>query len=163
MKMFFLLAVYVMSMQLASAQLKATPVCPAFTVDILGGSVSGKLDCNSSGGEIKKFFPCFADSAAAVAVAGCGAIVYADKGIIFFPERNYIEITDKFNGKLVPALMGSARGSLFSILGNPAMKDINWDAYRTQYGTLVVYYNSAGKINKMQVSTKNIETIKLCE
>ena len=59
--------------------------------------------------------------------------------------------------------MGANRKSLFKLLGNPIVKDINWDAFRTAYGILVLYYNKAGKINKMQISNKSTETIKLCE
>jgi hypothetical protein len=59
--------------------------------------------------------------------------------------------------------MGASRTSLFKWLGNPKIKDVNWDAYTTQYGILILYYTKAGKVNKIQFSTKSTETINLCE
>jgi hypothetical protein len=41
--------------------------------------------------------------------------------------------------------MGGKRGSFFKILGNPKMKDDNWDAFATNYGILILYYNAASK------------------
>src|SRR4249919_906247 len=89
MKMIFLFALFVIDIQLAGAQLKTTVVCPPFTVDLLEGTVSGELDCNSTGGQVKKFFPCFTDSVNADAVKGCGAVLYKDRNICFFTTRNY--------------------------------------------------------------------------
>ena len=160
--MFFLFAVLVINAQLACAQLKTTVVCPAFTVNLLEGTVNKELDCNSTSGEIKKLFPCFTAPEAA-AVTSCSAVSYKDRDIYFFTERNYIEIREKFKGQLVPALLGVSRGSLFSRLGAPKIKDVNWDAYQTKYGIMVLYYNKAGKVDKLQISTKNTETLKLCE
>jgi hypothetical protein len=59
--------------------------------------------------------------------------------------------------------MGAGRGSLFKVLGYPKMKDISWDAFQTKFGILILYYNKANKINKLQISYKNTDTIKLCE
>ncbi|QEC68307.1 hypothetical protein FRZ67_13725 [Panacibacter ginsenosidivorans] len=159
-----MLAVLVIDIQFAGAQLKTTVVCPPFTVDLLEGTVSGKLDCNSTAGEVKKFFPCFtADSLNSTAAKDCGAVLYKDRDICFFTTRNYIEIRERFTGKLVPALMGASRESLFRLLGSPKIKDVNWDAYQTKFGTLVLYYNKTGKINKLQISTRSTETLQLCD
>ena len=107
-------------------------------------------------------FPCFTEMVEKDSME-CTRAVYADKGVTFFPARNYIEIRENYKGKMEPALMGLSRSSLFGILGNPKMKDANWDAFQTQYGTLVLYYNKAGKINKLQMSSRSTETMKLCE
>jgi len=162
-KMIFLFVIFVIDVQVASAQLKTTVVCPPFTIDLLEGTVSNKLDCNSTAGEVKKYFPCFTDTLNAATVKNCGAVLYKDRDICFFTARNYIEIGEKFNGKLVPSLLGNSRGSLFNTLGSPKIKDVNWDAYQTKYGTMVLYYNKAGKINKLQISTRSTETLQLCE
>ncbi len=146
----------------AQAQLKATPACPPFAVDVLEGSISQKLTLRSTAGEVIKAFPCYTDSVSGTE-GSCAGVFYKDKGISFFTERSYIEITDKFKGTLTPALLGADRGSLFRQLGNPAIKDAGWDAFQTQYGILVVYYNASGKINKLQLSSKSAETLKLCE
>jgi hypothetical protein len=163
MKMISLFVIFVINIQLAGAQLKTTVVCPPFTVDLLEGTVNKELDCNSTAGQVKKLFPCFTDSVNELSVKNCGAVLYKDRDICFFTARNYIEIGEKFNGKLVPALLGANRESLFSQLGSPKIKDVNWDAYQTKFGTMVLYYNKAGKINKLQISTKGTETLKLCE
>ena len=59
--------------------------------------------------------------------------------------------------------MGASRTNLFKMLGNPAMKDLDWDAFQLRYGTLVLYYSKAGKVNKIQISSKGTETLKLCD
>jgi hypothetical protein len=59
--------------------------------------------------------------------------------------------------------MGVARNSLFKTLGNPKIKDDNWDAYQMAYGTLVLHYNKAGKVNLVQFSTRGTESLSLCE
>lgn len=145
------------------AQLKATPVCPAFAVDVLEGTISGKIDYNSTSGEIKKFFPCFTDAPEETNGSTCGGVFYKDKDIYFHTERHYIEIGEKFKGQLTPALLGVDRSKLFTLLGNPQIKDVSWDAYKTSFGLLIVYYNSAGKINKLQITNRSAETLKLCE
>ncbi len=145
-----------------SGQLKSSaPVCPAFVVDVLGGNVN-KLFPKTTLAEVKKAFSCYTDIVESDS-AQCTSISYADKGLYFYPGRNYIEIRDNFKGTLKPALMGATRASLFSLLGHPKMKDVSWDAFQTEYGTLVLYYNTSGKINKMQMSSRTTETMKLCE
>jgi hypothetical protein len=52
---------------------------------------------------------------------------------------------------------------LFNYLGNPKVKDTNWEAFQTAYGILVLHYNTAGKVYKFQFSTKTAETLSLCE
>ena len=146
----------------ANAQLKATPVCPTFNVDVLEGHINDKLDCNSTAGEVQKVFPCFS-SVTEDNGTTCGGVMYNEKGIFFYPSRNYIEMNDKFTGKMEPALMGVNRTLLFKLLGNPHIKDAGWEAYQTKYGCLVLYFNDKGKVNKLQISTKKTDSIKLCE
>jgi hypothetical protein len=43
------------------------------------------------------------------------------------------------------------------------MKDKNWDAFQTSYGVLILYYDQADKVNKIQFSTEKANTIRLCE
>ena len=161
--MIFLALSGIVCLHTVKAQLTATPVCPTFTIDVLEGTVNEKLDCNSTAGEVKKFFPCFTDAVEETNGATCGGVFYKDRDIRFFTERDYIEIGEKFKGKLIPALIGASRSSLFKMLGNPKIKDVTWDAFVTKFGTLVLYYNSAGNINKIQISVKATDTLKLCE
>ncbi|HEX6179712.1 MAG TPA: hypothetical protein VFZ47_00625, partial [Chitinophagaceae bacterium] len=83
--------------------------------------------------------------------------------IYFYTNRDYIEIGPKFKGKLSVPLIGAKRGSLFNKLGNPVMKDATWDAYQTNYGTLVLHYDAAGKVKLIQMSTLGTNTLSLCE
>ena len=145
------------------AQLKKSAVCPVFNIDVLNGQLNEGLNPQSSIGEIKKSFPCFTDEVVTATGNKCAGIFYKDKDIYFFTDRDYIEIRQNFKGKLSLPLMGASRKSLFKLLGNPVMKDINWDAFHLAYGTLVLYYSKAGKINKLQMSNKSTETLKLCE
>lgn len=146
----------------AFAQLKTTPVCPPFEVDALAGNVN-KLSPKSTLGEIKKAFPCFTDIIEQATETKCAGIFFKAHGFSFYSDRNYFEVDENFKGKLTPSLIGADRGSLFKVLGYPKLKDVSWDAFATEYGTLVLYYNKAGKINKLQISNKGTETLKLCE
>jgi len=161
-KAIFLSAVWVCAVS-ASAQLKITPVCPVFNVDILAGKIND-LKPNSTPGQVKKAFPCFSSAEEESPSASCGGTVfYKEKDIYFYTARDYVEIGEKFKGTLSLPLMGAARNSLFKWLGHPRIKDVNWDAFQTAYGTLVLYYNKAGKVNKLQFSTNSSDVLTLCE
>jgi hypothetical protein len=142
-----------------NAQLKTTVLCPPMVVDILDGKVN-ELYSSSTAGEIKGKFPCFTS---AEDETGCGGIFYKDKDIYFYTGRDYVEIREKFKGKLSIPLLGASRNDLFKWLGHPKIKDLNWEAFQVAYGTLVLYYNKAGKVNKLQFSVKSSEALNLCE
>lgn len=147
----------------APAQLKTTVMCPALAVSILDGNVNGiEPDCTS--GLIKKTLPCFSKEEPEAASSQCGGLIsYKDKDIYFYTGRDYIEIREKFKGKLSIPLMGAARTGLFKWLGHPKIKDVNWDAFQMAYGTLVLHYNKTGKINLIQFSKKSTDALSLCE
>jgi hypothetical protein len=160
---FFVLVTFAYA-QLSNAQLKTTtPICPTFSVDVLEGILNNAVTTKSTLGQVKNFFPCFTEVVEQPTATKCSGIFYADKGVYFYNDRGYIEVKENFKGKLIPQLMGVSRGSLFKLLGYPKMKDISWDAFQTKYGILILYYNKANKINKLQMSYKNTDTIKLCE
>lgn len=143
------------------SQLKAKVVCPPFEVDILDGKVNS-YKASVGAGEIKARFPCF--TSATNDSAKCGeAVYYKDKDITFYTGRDYIEIGEKFKGKLSVPLIGAARGGLFKVLGHPKIKDDTWDAFQTSFGTLVLHYNKANKVRLIQFSTRGTETLTLCE
>ncbi len=146
-----------------NAQLKVTKRCDPFVVDILNGKVN-ETKPNIGLEELKKTFPCFTGSEAEDATAKCGGgIWFKDKDIYFYTGRDYVQIGEKFKGKLSLALLGASRNSFFKTLGNPSIKDETWDAYQMQYGTLVLHYNKAGKVNLIQFSTKSSDALSLCE
>ena len=160
MKQILLLTTAMLTTFFLSAQLKTTPICPALYVDILDGRVN-LLSPNSTAGEVKKALPCFSSSEDN---GTCGStIFYKDRDLYFYPSRNYIEIREKFKGKLSIPLMGANRNGLFKWLGLPKIKDVKWDAYQTQYGSLILDFNAANRINKIQFSTKSAESINLCQ
>ena len=162
MKMLLLTPAICLASLLVNAQLKTTTLCPTMTVDILDGKVN-ELYSSSTMGEIKAKFPCYTSIEEGTAVPACGgAIFYKDKDIYFYTGRGYIEIREKFKGKLSIPLMGANRNNLFKTLGHPKIKDVNWDAFQMAYGTMVLYYK-AGKVNKIQISTKSTEALTLCE
>ena len=128
----------------SSAQLKVKSKCPEFYVDILDGKVNG-LKANAMIHDVKNAFPCFTQAEDETNSAKCGGgVFFKDKDIYFYTGRDYVEIGPKFKGKLSLPLLGSKRNSLFTKLGNPKLKDSNWDAYQTSYGTLVLHYDAAG-------------------
>ncbi len=163
MKIFLTMLTGILSMPFSFAQLKTTQICPTFFVDVLEGTVNERLFTYAGIAEIEKIFPCFTSTTEETNGSTCGGVFYKDKDIYFYTERDYIEVGEHFKGKLSLPLMGASRNSLFNQLGNPKIKDVSWDAYQTKYGILILYYNKAGKINKLQFSNRNAESIKLCE
>ncbi|HEY8657448.1 MAG TPA: hypothetical protein VIL78_00310 [Hanamia sp.] len=148
----------------ASAQLKTTTKCPTFDIDILDGIVNGNILPTSTVGQIKLNLPCFTSFEEEGTSAKCGAgVFYKDKDIYFYTTRDYIEIGPAFKGKLSIPLMGAPRNGLFKWLGAPQIKEAGWEAFQTAYGILILYYNKAAKVNKIQFSTKQAGNIQLCE
>ncbi len=43
------------------------------------------------------------------------------------------------------------------------MKDDNWDAFTTNYGLVILYYNAASKVNKILITTKGTSNLEICE
>ncbi|MEQ1675956.1 MAG: hypothetical protein ABL876_04625 [Chitinophagaceae bacterium] len=163
MKKLLLLLLAIGCLQIVSAQLKTTAVCPAFTVDVLGGKIND-LYINSTFTEFKTTFPCFTSMEEENSSSKCGGVIFfKDKDIYLYTGRDYVEIREKFKGKLSLPLLGASRTALFKWLGHPKIKDVSWDAFQTAYGSLILYYNKAGKIIKLQMSTKSTESIQLCE
>lgn len=148
----------------ASCQLKTTVRCPAINIDILDGIVNGNILPTSTVGQIKLNLPCFTSFEEEGTSAKCGAgVFYKDKDVYFYTTRDYVEIGPAFKGKLSIPLMGAPRNGLFKWLGSPQIKDVHWDAFQTAYGILILYYNKAAKVNKIQFSTQSANTIHLCE
>ena len=155
---------FVASSAVASAQLKTTPRCGVINVDILDGMVNKALVPTSTVGQIKLNLPCFTSFEEEGTTAKCGGgVFYKDRDIYFYTTRSYIEIGPAFKGKLSLPLMGAPRNGLFKMLGSPKIKDVKWDAFQTAYGVLILYYNSASKVNKIQFSNRSASTIQLCE
>ena len=163
MKNVFLLFFALSLMAGAQAQLKVKTTCAALYVDILDGKVNG-MKADATQNDIKDKLPCFTSSEEEGTAAKCGSgVFYKDKDIYFYTQRDYVEIGEKFQGKLSIPIMGANRNTLFKWLGNPKLKDTNWDAYVMNYGTLVLHYTPAGKVKQIQFSTKGTDLLQLCE
>ena len=163
MKKLLLLFVLVSCALMGKSQLVAKTKCPDFVVDILDGKVSG-IKPSAPDYDIKKLLPCFTGSEADGSSVKCGGgVFYKDKDILFYTDRDYIQIGDKFKGKMTIPLIGAKRGSFFNKLGNPKLSDDGWDAWQMSYGTLILRYNKLGKVYLIQMSTMSMDAIKLCE
>jgi len=163
MKKLFSLCLLLGILPVAFGHLKAKTKCASFEVDILDGKVNG-IKPDFPPAEIKSNLPCFTSAEDETANAKCGGgVFYKDKDVYFYTKRDYIEIGEKFQGKLSIPLMGASRASLFKWLGNPKIKDDSWDAFEMSYGTLVLHYNAAGKVKTIQFSTKGTDDLSLCE
>lgn len=148
---------------IGSAQLKQTVVCPPLVVDLLDGNVTG-VEPDFTPGRIKQVLPCPTSEEPENNTSKCGGgVFYKDKDLYFYTGRDYVEIREKFKGKLTIPIMGAARTSLFKWLGHPKIKDVSWDAFQMSYGTLVLHYNKAGKVNLIQFSKKATTELSLCE
>ena len=145
------------------AQLKPKPACGAFVVDVLRGTVNG-ASANFTIGQIKEKLPCPTSEEEESKTAKCGGgIFYKDNDVYFYTQRNYIEIGPAFKGQFSLPVMKSKRGSLYNRLGGPKLKDADWDAYQTQYGTLVLFYNKASVVNKIVITTYSTDELDLCK
>lgn len=163
MKKIILLAFGAVAFITSNAQLKVKAACPEFYVDILDGKLNG-LKANAMIYDVKNKFPCFTQAEEENSSSKCGGgVFFKDKDVYFYTGRDYIEIGPRFKGKMSLPLMGSKRNSLFNKLGNPKLKDTDWDAYQTNYGTLVLRYDAAGRVKRIQFSTQTTETLNLCE
>jgi hypothetical protein len=147
----------------ASAQLKTEVKCPDINVDILYGNINHKITPTANIDQIKSNLPCFTAFETDIKSKCGSSVFYKDQDIYFFVSRNYIEIGPHFKGKLSVPLMGTSRESLFKILGDPQIKQPAWDAFKTSYGIIILYYDKENKVNKIQMSTKSTSTIQLCE
>ena len=146
------------------AQLKTTPKCPDFDINILDGIVNGNILPTSTVGQIKLNLPCYSGFEEEGTSAKCGAgVFYKDKDVYFYTSRDYVEIGPAFKGKISLPLMGAPRNGLFKWLGAPQIKDVHWDAFQTSYGIIILYYNKAARVNKIQFSTQSANSIHLCE
>lgn len=147
---------------LSQAQLKSTPHCPAFHIDILDGTVS-KMYPQSPLGDIVNRLPCYTEVIDEMNTGGCGGVYFKDKAVFFHTYRDYIEIKENYTGTISMPLMGTDRTLLFKWLGLPAKKDIRWESYTMRYGSLILFFNEAGKVNSIIITTKNAESLNLCE
>ncbi len=160
-----LLSFFCFFSMLAKAQLKAKADCGSFvlSIDVLDGKVNG-MRPNIGLEELKMKLSCSTSIEPEGTASKCGAgIFYKDRDFSFYTDRDYVEIREKFKGKLSIPLIGMARNGLFSVLGNPKIKDATWDAYQMSYGILVVHSNKANKINKVQFSTRSEDLLSLCD
>ena len=164
MKKLILLLVLMNAAIVMQAQLKVKPKCDDFFVDILSGTVN-TMRPDYTYGMIKEKMPCFTSTEAeGAAGAKCGAtIFYKDRDVYFYTDKDYIEIGEKFKGKMSMPLFSTLRKGVFKYLGRPQLKDDTWEAFQTAYGIVILYYNKAGKVFKIQMSTKNTQTLQLCE
>ena len=164
MKMIFLFFLSFALIPASIAQLKVKAKCADFEVDILDGKVNGEIKADHEDVRIKYLLPCFTSSAEQKDSTKCGAgVFYKDRDIYFFTERDYIEIGPNFKGKLSIPLLAAPRNLLFKALGNPKLKDVNWEAYQTTYGMLVLHFDSSNKVKTIRMTTLGPERLSICE
>lgn len=166
MKQLLSVAFFMSILSAGMGQLKAKVKCPDLYVDVLNGTVNDIKPSNTQN-EIKEKFPCFTSAEDESESAKCGGgIFFKDKDLFFYTRRKYVEVGPRFIGKTSLPLLGTKRGTLFTKLGNPKIKDDLWDAYEMQYGTLVLHYDVAGaggKVKFFQFSTLGTDELNLCQ
>lgn len=162
MKICFMAFAILFTCNISKAQLRSTPYCPAFHIDILDGTVS-KMFPQSPFGDIVNRLPCYTEAVDELNTGGCGGVYFKDKGVFFHTYRDYIEIKENYIGTISMPLMGSDRTLLFKWLGIPAKKDIRWESYQMRYGSLILFFNEAGKVKSIIITSKNAESLNLCD
>ncbi|HEX4372301.1 MAG TPA: hypothetical protein VHZ50_03255 [Puia sp.] len=154
------LLAFVFLTKIASAQLTAKPTCGLFTIDILNGTLNN-LKPNVNEHEFLEQLPCYTSNQKSDSICG-RTLFYKDRDVTIYLQRKYIEVGPAFKGKLSIPLMGAPRDGLFKWLGNSKIKDVDWDAFQTQYGTLVLHYQK-NKVTLIQISTQSTEQLSLCQ
>lgn len=162
MRKIFLILACIITSHLVNAQLKTTPVCLSFNVDVLNGSVNN-LYPESPLGEVMNKLPCFTSAIEEPSATGCAGSFYKDKGINFYTYRDYIEITKDFKGTMSLPIMGADHNSLFKWFGLPKVKDPSWEAYQMRHGMMIVFFGADGKINRMLLTSKSPESLRMCD
>lgn len=163
MKYFLAAVIIITGLSQAKAQLTTKVDCGTMVVDVYKGWINEVMP-NADPERIKSKIPCFTSFEPESNEAKCGgAIYYADKGLTVYIQRDYFLLNEKFKGKMSIPLMGARQEALFSLLGNPKLKDANWEAYQMAYGTLILYYNTKRIVNKVIISTKTTDIIQLCD
>ena len=147
----------------SEAQLVARTPCPTMVIDWAGGKINGASPDNTPG-EIKKKLPCFTKAEEENASSKCGGLIeYKDLDIRYYTKRDYVEVGSKFKGKQSMHLLGNKKANIFKLLGNPKLKDPEWEAFQTAYGTIILYYSKGGIVNKVRFSTVGTELLQICE
>jgi hypothetical protein len=163
MKYFFLLLLTGFSVAGTNAQLVAKNDCGAIFVDVYKGWVN-EVKPNADPEQIKARLTCFTLFEKEGNENKCGGgVYYADKDLTFYIQRDYLVIGEKFKGKFSVPLLGAKQDQLFTWLGNPKLKDDNWEAYQMAYGILIVYFNAKKIVNKIIITTKPAEELDLCK
>ncbi len=163
MKRFLAIILLIIGFSQSKAQLKAKVDCGTMYVEVYKGWINEVMP-SADPERIKSKIPCFTSFEPEGNESKCGgAIYYADKGLTVYIQREYFLIDEKFKGKMSMPLMGAKQSALFTLLGNPKIKDANWEAYQMSYGTLIIYYSAKKLVNKIIISTKTTDDIQLCE
>jgi hypothetical protein len=163
MKYFLSVVIMIISFARVNAQLTTKADCGTMVVDVYKGWINEVMP-SADPERIKSKIPCFTSFEPESNESKCGgAIYYADKGLTVYIQRDYFLMDEKFKGKMSVPLMGAKQDALFTLLGNPKVKDANWEAYQMSYGTLILYYNTKRVVNKVIMSTKTTDIIQLCE
>src|SRR5215510_4264215 len=83
-----------------NAQLKVKATCASLYVDILDGKVNG-IKPTITIPELEEKLPCFTSADEEQGNSKCGGgVYYKDKDLYFYTKRDYVEIGEKFQGKL---------------------------------------------------------------
>lgn len=163
MKRKLMVAVLLILVTGVKAQLKPANACGSIVVDVYKGWIN-EAKPNSDPEQIKTKLPCFTSFEKEGNESKCGGgVYYADKDFKFLIQRDYIVIGEKFKGTFTLPLLGMKSDDLFVKLGNPKVKDANWEAYQMAYGTLLVFYNEKKLISKVIISTVGTDDLNLCE
>jgi len=164
MKKILLLAFISSGMLTTQAQLTVKAKCNEFYIDVLGGTVNDARP-DYTMGQIKTKLPCFTsiDEEGSTTSKCGGVIFYKDRDVSFYTDKDYIEIGEKFKGRMSAPLMGMVRKAVTKYFGQPMLKDESWDAFQTAYGLAVLHYNKLGKVYLIQLTTKTSATLQLCE
>jgi hypothetical protein len=145
-----------------SAQLKSSSSCGTVLVDIYKGWINKALPQDHPE-QIKAKMPCYTRYEQEGNESPCGGgVYYTNRDIRFMIQRDYIVIGENCKDAFNLVLLGKKEEDFFSELGSPKMKDANWKAYQMSYGTLILFFNQQGLVNKIIITNHTTDDVNLC-
>lgn len=137
------------SLQSLKAQDATANSCDQLYLDFEKGTLNG-VSGAATMEEVKQFFPCFTgETEENMGGSNCGGgVFYLNHDFFIYTGRDYINVRNKFKGKLTTPILGKASSEALSAMGEPDSSFVYTDEffgeettylqYAKDWGTLVV-------------------------
>ncbi|MCS6822588.1 MAG: hypothetical protein NZ551_12070 [Microscillaceae bacterium] len=132
----------------------------------------GKLTLPITVEMFKQTYPCFSKDETNNLKAFCGGGLYYDNlRMVYFPQSKYIQISEGFKGKVVPAVLGLSEKQVGNLLGTPKRKEkvqtlvgevqTHW-YFKKRYGCYSLVFEK-DKVVKINIHFTDVENSQICD